>query len=90
VYLTDKDYNRQLVIDVSRVREAIIERVASTEVAKQAIQQGIDGIERLAGAEIKDFRVWRTNNSASVIKFSVEKNKEAIFRQTNGRSQHKV
>jgi hypothetical protein len=78
----DKDCNRQLVIDVSCVREAIIERVASTEVAKQAIQQGIDGIERLAGTEIKDFRVWRMNNSTSVIKFSVEKDKEAIFWQT--------
>ena len=76
------DNNRQLVVDVSRIREAIIEKVASTEAAKQVIQQGIDGIEKLAGAEIKDFRVWRTNNSASVIKFSVEKNKEAIFRQT--------
>ena len=74
--------NRQLVVDISRVREATIEKVASIEAAKQAIQQGIDGIERLSGAEIKDFRVWRTNNSASVIKFSVEKNKEAIFRQT--------
>jgi hypothetical protein len=71
--------NRQLVVDVSRVREATIEKVASTEAAKQTIQQGIDGIERLARAEIKDFRVWRTNNSTSVIKFTVEKNKEAIF-----------
>lgn len=78
----DKDYNRQLVIDVSGIREAIIERVASTEVAKQAIQQGIDGVERLVGAEIKDFRVWRTNNNANVIKFSVHKDYEATFRQT--------
>ena len=75
------DY-RQLVVDVSRIRETTIERVASTEIAKQAIQQGIDGIEGLTGAEIKDFRVWRMNNSASVIKFSVKKNKEAIFWQT--------
>jgi hypothetical protein len=79
---TGKADYRQLVVDVSRIRETTIERVASTEVAKQAIQQGINGIERLAGAEIKDFRVWRMNNSASVIKFSVERNKEAIFRQT--------
>jgi hypothetical protein len=78
----DKNRNRQLVIDVSHVREAITERVASTEVAKQAIQQGIDGTERLAGAVLKDFRVWRMNNNASVIKFSVEKDKEAAFRQT--------
>lgn len=77
-----KDCGRQLVIDVSRVREAIMERVASTEVAKQAIQQGIDGTERLAGAALRDFRVWRMNNNASVIKFSVEKDREAAFRQT--------
>ena len=78
----DKDHNRQLVIDVSRVGEATIEKVANTEAAKQAIQQGMNGVERLVGATIKDFRVWRANNSASVIKFSVEKDKEAAFRQT--------
>jgi hypothetical protein len=78
----NKNCNRQLVIDVSYIREAIIERVASTEVAKQAIQQGIDGTEKLAGAALKDFQVWRINNNASVIKFSVEKDKESAFRQT--------
>ena len=79
---TTKTNNRQLVVDVSHIREAIVERVASIEVAKQAIQQGISGVERIAEAEIKDFRVWRTNNSARVIKFSVEKSLEAAFRQT--------
>ena len=79
-----KTDNRQLVIDISRVSEATIEKVANTEDAKQAIQQGMNGVERLAGTMIKDFRVWRVNNSASVIKFSVEKNKEAVLRQTTG------
>jgi hypothetical protein len=74
--------NWQLVINVSRVGEATREKVASTEAAKQAIQQGVDGIERLARAEIKDFHVWRANSSASVIKFSVKKNKKAAFWQT--------
>ena len=74
----DKDSSRQLVIDVSRVREGIAERIANTEVAKQAIQQGISCTERLAGASIRDFRMWRTD-STSVIKFSVDKGYEATF-----------
>jgi hypothetical protein len=77
----DKDSSRQLAIDVSRVREGIAERIANTEVAKQAIQQGISCTERLAGASIRDFRMWRTD-STSVIKFSVDKGHEAAFRQT--------
>jgi len=36
-------------------------------------------IKRLMGATIKDFCVWRANNNLSVIKFSVEKDKEAAF-----------
>jgi hypothetical protein len=55
----DKEDKRQLVIDVSRVREAAAEKVANTDAAKQAIQQSMNGVERLAGAAIKDFRVWR-------------------------------
>ena len=78
----DKEDNRQLVIDVSRVGEAVADKVANTEAAKQAIQQGTNGVERLAGAAIKDFRVWRANDTTSVIKFSVDKDKEAAFRQT--------
>ena len=35
-----------------------------------------------AGATAKDFRVWWANDSTSVIKFSVDKDKEAAFRQT--------
>ena len=54
----DKDHNRQLVINVSHVGEAMIEKVANTEAAKQAIQQGMNGVERLVGAMIKNFRVW--------------------------------
>ncbi|KAF2731543.1 hypothetical protein EJ04DRAFT_566732 [Polyplosphaeria fusca] len=73
---------RQLVIDVSRVDEQTAERVATTEAAKQIIQQGIGNVERLAGAIIKDFRVWRAHDNANVIKFSVERDKEAAFRQT--------
>src|SRR5438132_954383 len=42
----------------------------------------MNGVERLAGTVIKDFRVWRANDSASVIKFSVDKDREAAFRQT--------
>jgi hypothetical protein len=79
---TDKEQNRQLVINVSRVGEGTAERVANTEAAKQAIQQGMSGVERLAGATVKEFRVWRANDSTSVIKFSVEKDREAAFRQT--------
>jgi cell division septum initiation protein DivIVA len=79
---TDSESDRQLVIDVSRMGGEATERVANTEAAKQAIQQGMSGVERLAGAAIKDFRVWRANDNTSVIKFSVDKEKEAAFRQT--------
>jgi hypothetical protein len=78
----NKEDNRQLVIDVSRVGEGMAEKVANTEAARQAIQQGMCSVERLTGATVKDFRVWRANNSTSVIKFSVDKDKEAAFRQT--------
>lgn len=60
----------------------MVEKVGTTEAAKQAIQQGMNGVERLAGATVKDFRVWRVNDSASVIKFAVDKDKEAAFWQT--------
>lgn len=56
--------------------------MATTEVAKQTITQGIRDVERLAGDIPKDFRVWRANDSTSVIKFLVDKDKEAAFRQT--------
>jgi hypothetical protein len=79
---TNKENYRQLVIDVSRVGEAVAEKVANTIVAKQTIQQGMSSVERLAGATIKDFRVWRAKDNTSMIKFSVEKEKEAAFRQT--------
>lgn len=79
---TDKGNSRQLVIDVSKVREGVAERVTTTDAAKQAIQHGMNGVEGLTGATAKDFRVWRVNDSASVIKLSVDKDKEAAFRQT--------
>ena len=41
----------------------------------------MNGVERLVGAMIKDFHVWRVNNSTSIIKFSVEKDKEVAFQQ---------
>ncbi|KAF1962985.1 hypothetical protein CC80DRAFT_588464 [Byssothecium circinans] len=78
----DKENSRQLVIDASKVREGVAERVATTEAAKQAIQQGINGVERLAGAAVKDLHVRRGHENASVIKFSVDKDKEAVFQQT--------
>ena len=78
----DKDNMRQLVIDVSRVGEGTVEKVATTETAKQAIQQGMDSVERLVGTAVKGFRVWRANEGTSVIKFSVDKDKEAAIRQT--------
>jgi len=53
-----------------------------TEAARSIIQQGVNGVERLTGAAIKDFRVWQKDDSVSVIKFSVNKDKEAAFRQT--------
>jgi hypothetical protein len=40
------------------------------------------GVERFAGASIKKFRVWLTNDSAGMIKVSVDKDKDAAFRQT--------
>ena len=49
----------------------------NTEAAKQTIRQGMSDIKRLTGAIIKDFRVWRANDNTSIIKFSVEKDKEA-------------
>lgn len=70
------------MIDVSRAGEGTTEKVANTEVAKQTIMQGMSDVERLTGATIKDFRVWRVNDNTSIIKFSVEKDKEAAFRQT--------
>ena len=79
---SNKDPNRQLVIDVSRVEERATEKVATTKVAKHTVMQGIRGAERLTGATLKDFHIWRANDSASAIKFSVDKNKEAAFRQT--------
>jgi hypothetical protein len=79
---TDKDNLRQLVIDVSRVGEGTAEKVSTTETAKQAIQQGMDSVGRLAGTTFKGFRVWRANEGASVIKFSVNKDKEGAVRQT--------
>ncbi len=54
-----KEKNHQLVVDVGHVGEGTVEKVAKTEAAKQAIQQGMGGIERLAGATVKDFGVWR-------------------------------
>jgi hypothetical protein len=42
----------------------------------------MNGVEGLARAAVKNFRVWRTNDSASVIKFFVDRDKEAAFRQT--------
>ena len=39
-------------------------------------------MERLAGDIPNDFRVWRANDSTSVIKFLVDKDEEAAFRQT--------
>jgi hypothetical protein len=39
----------------------------------QAIQQGMVGIEQVAGATIKGFRMWRANDSTTVFKFSVDK-----------------
>jgi hypothetical protein len=79
---TDKENMRQLVIDVSRAGDGTAEKVANTEVAKQAIQQGMSSVERLAGTAVKGFRVWRANEGTSVIKFSVDKDKEAAVRQT--------
>ncbi|KAL5398325.1 hypothetical protein PMIN03_012795 [Paraphaeosphaeria minitans] len=80
--MADKDNMRQLVIDVSRVGDGTAEKVATTETAKQVIQQGMDGVERLVGTTVKGFRVWRANEGTSVIKFSVDKDKEAAIRQT--------
>ena len=70
------------MIDVSRAGEEATEKVATTEVAKQTIAQGIKDVDGLTGAILKDFRVWRTSDSANIIRFSVEKDKEAAFRQT--------
>ena len=58
------------------------EKVDNTEEARKAIQRGIEGVERLAGVAVKDFCVWRANESTSVIKFLVDKDKEAAARQT--------
>lgn len=77
-----KDPNRQLVIDISRADEEAVEKVATTEVAKQTIAQGIKDVARLTRAILKDFRVWRTSDSASVVKFSVERDRMAVFGQT--------
>lgn len=70
------------MIDVSWVEEQTAEGVFTTDAAKQIIEQGMRNSERLTGARIKEFRIWRANEKANVIKFSVEKDKEAAFRQT--------
>lgn len=62
---TGSQNNRQLAIDVSRAEEAT---ATNTDAARRAIQQGMNGVPSLAGAAIKEFRVWRTNDSTSVIK----------------------
>jgi hypothetical protein len=49
---------------------------------KKIIRQGMRNAERLTGARIKAFRIWQANDKANVIEFSVEKDKEAAFRQT--------
>ncbi|KAF2463982.1 uncharacterized protein BDR25DRAFT_307458 [Lindgomyces ingoldianus] len=77
-----RENSRQIVIDVSRVREDVVEKVATTEAARQTIQQDTNGMERLAGAKIKGFHGWRANNSPSVMKFSADKDNEAAFRLT--------
>ena len=64
------------------MRDDTAEKVASTEAAKQAIQHGMNGVERLAEITIKGFRVWRADSGTKVIKFLVEKDKEAAVRQT--------
>ncbi|OAL57288.1 hypothetical protein IQ07DRAFT_627147 [Pyrenochaeta sp. DS3sAY3a] len=52
---TDKEQHRQLVVDISRAGEETVEKVANTETVKRAIQQGMNGVERLVGATIRDF-----------------------------------
>lgn len=39
-------------------------------------------MDRFAGAIVKDFRMWHTDNKIMIIKFLMEKDKEAAFRQT--------
>ncbi|KAI9772506.1 MAG: hypothetical protein M1840_000711 [Geoglossum simile] len=78
----NREPSYQLVVDVSRVNGKVAEKVSTTEVAKQTITQGIKDIDRLMGATVKNFRIWHKDNSTKVIKFSVEKEKEAAFRQT--------
>ena len=70
------------MIDVSRVEGEAAEKVSTTEVAKQTITHGIRDIDRLSGATVKEVRMWHTDNKTTIIKFSVEKDKEAAFRQT--------
>ena len=60
----------------------MVEKVATTEAAKQAIHQGMSGVERVAGTIVKEFRIWRANEGTNVIKFSVDKDREAVVRQT--------
>jgi hypothetical protein len=77
----NKGPHGQLVINVSRVGSQAAEKVETTEAARQVITQCIKNVERLVEAALKDFCVWRANNSTN-IKFSVEKDKEAALRQT--------
>jgi hypothetical protein len=70
------------VSDVSRAGETATEKVDDTEAAKEAIQQNMNGVERLAGAAIKDFHMWRAIPSANVVQFWVDKDKKAAVRQT--------
>jgi len=67
------------MIDVSQVDGEAAEKVSTTEVAKQSITQGIKDIDRLARAAVKGFRMWHTNDKATVIKFSVEKEKKLLL-----------
>lgn len=76
----DQEDTGQLVIDIGQVGDGMTDKVAITGVAKQSIAQGIFDVERLSGAMLKDFRVWRGNNLMTVIKFLVEKDNEAAFR----------
>ncbi|KAI9779001.1 MAG: porphobilinogen deaminase [Geoglossum umbratile] len=58
----NKEPNRQLVINVGRVREEELGKVETTEAAKQIITHGMKDVEELTGAILKDFQVWRSNN----------------------------
>lgn len=78
---TGKQLSRQLLVDVSEFGDGTAEKVANTNWPIE-IQQSMNGVERIAVVAPKDFHKWRMNGGVSLTKFSVNQDREVVFRLT--------